>query len=642
MRHPFTSLLPVAALAGAWGQAHAQPSPEEATAIEAPLPRGLSDEDLARLAAGEAIEIFDERPDKPFDRDTEVRLTGEEIVARGATDLRSALALIPELNVRDIGRGGFQVDIRGARKGAVSIMIDGVVVSDPWYGTFDVSTIPVTDIVQIRVATTPQSPIDGPGGPGGVIEVHTRDAIGAQRVILRATADSLPSLGATAMARVALGRHVGLRISGSGLAGARDLALPNQAILDEQRRASTGAARLEYRAGTRRLAADGFIDDRHYIAPPSDVQTSSILVIDRETTARGSIRLDEQRGKLQLQGLYFVNYLKRRSRYFLDPGFARQQQSEDLSAIRSGGMALATRPITKDLRWAASAQATHEKALVFNMASDYVRGDVTLVELAGDLQYEHDRLRLDAALGLATPFGVGASPWPEGKLVARYKLRPATELTATTGYKGRVPSLRERFDAAIGNPALGPEKAAHAEVRVVEARDRLRLEVAPFYRRTTGFVRTAVEGPEMGRLVNLGELDFYGVDVLGRGMVHPRVEVGGSYNYVRVTMDSAATAQQQEEPLDHLPHHRFDAFARLIASTRLSGVVRVRFYGEAIDRMRTVGAYALLEGNLTWQLTDDYLGVLRIDDALDVRPETRSGYHAPGRVISLVLQGSWR
>src|SRR5690349_10193732 len=86
----------------------------------------LSDEELLKLAEEqtEIIEIWDERPDKPYDRDTQVRLTGEELAARGATDLASALALIPEINVRDAGRGGFNVDIRGARKGAVRVLID--------------------------------------------------------------------------------------------------------------------------------------------------------------------------------------------------------------------------------------------------------------------------------------------------------------------------------------------------------------------------------------------------------------------------------------------------------------------------------------------------------------------------------------
>src|SRR3954471_24240350 len=166
-------------LTAAWGST--------APALAQPEPENLTDEDLAKLSQGEAIEIFDERPDKPFDRDTEVRLTGEQLAARGAVDLGTALALLPDVSVRDAGRGGVNIDIRGARKGAVSVLIDGVLVTDPYYGTFDVSTIPITDIVQIRVSTSPQSPIDGPGGPGGVIEVHTRDAIGSQLVIGRLT-----------------------------------------------------------------------------------------------------------------------------------------------------------------------------------------------------------------------------------------------------------------------------------------------------------------------------------------------------------------------------------------------------------------------------------------------------------------------
>src|SRR6478672_11622281 len=179
----------------AWGR--------NAQAEDAPAP-ALTDEELVQMSEAETIEVFDERPDKPFDRDTEVKLTNEQMVRRGATDLATALALLPDVTVRDAGRGGFNVDIRGARKGAVSVLIDGVLVTDPYYGTFDVSTIPITDIVAIKVSTTPQSPIDGPGGPGGVIEVHTRDAIGPQLVIARATADSLPTFGISATARAAL------------------------------------------------------------------------------------------------------------------------------------------------------------------------------------------------------------------------------------------------------------------------------------------------------------------------------------------------------------------------------------------------------------------------------------------------------
>jgi hypothetical protein len=90
----------------------------------------------------------------------------------------------------------------------------------------------------------------------------------------------------TGTARVALAKHLALRMSASGLMGARDMELPGDATLGEDRRAVTGAMRLEYRKGHRRVALDGFLDNRRYISPPSDVNPSSVLLVDGETTAR--------------------------------------------------------------------------------------------------------------------------------------------------------------------------------------------------------------------------------------------------------------------------------------------------------------------------------------------------------------------
>jgi outer membrane receptor protein involved in Fe transport len=625
----------VLAIAGLVTTATAQ-APGDDQLAEQLTEKTLTDDELAKLAGAEAIEIFDERPDKPFDRDTTVRLTGTELAARGAVDLGTALALLPDVTVRDAGRGGFNVDLRGARKGAVAVMIDGVLVSDPYYGTFDVSSIPITDIVQIRVSTTPQSPIDGPGGPGGVIEVLTRDAIGEQIIIGRLAGDSLPTFGATATARAALAKNLALRISGSGLAGARDLELPAGMSVGEGRRAATGAGRLEYRKGDRRVAIDGFVDDRSYLSPPSDTQRSTILLIDRELSARTSIKVDEKIGKLQLQGQYWIHYLSRRSRHYVDPELTTLIQREHLFAIRSGGQVLATRSFWKDYRWVGSATVERDKALVFDINNDYARGAVTLLEVAGGLQYERKRFRADASVGLAAPFGVGANPWPEAKVVAKYKATSTTELTATTGYKGRVPSLRERFDLETGNPAIGPEKAFHAELRAIDQRARLRLEAAPYYRRTNGTVRVSTDPSDMGRVINLGDMDVYGIDLQGKGLVHPTLELGGSYNYIQ------AKTAETDEPLDRLPHHRFDAWARVFPGKAFSGVVRARYFGTSIDKGFEVGNYTLAEANLTAQLSKEYLAVVRVDDALDVRPETRMGYHSAGRVISLILQGTWQ
>src|ERR1700733_6034112 len=324
------------------------PAPPVESNPEPSAPAGMTDEELAKLSQGEAIEIFDERPNKPFDRDTEIRLTGEQLAPRGAVDLGTALALLPDVTGRDAGRGGYNIDIRGARKGDVSIFIDGVLVTDPWYGTFDVSSIPITDIVQIRVATTPQSPIDGPGGPGGVIEVHTRDAYGSQLVIARLTADTLPTVGVTGTARVALAKDLALRLSGSGVMGAENFTLPaTSATFPGDSHSATGAARLDYRHDDNRLVIDGFVDDRHYVSPPSDTtSTDPILLVDREATQRLSAKGDVKEDDWQIEGEGWYHHLYRRSLDFMEaPTPSSETGFEELDASRAGAFVLVTHPI---------------------------------------------------------------------------------------------------------------------------------------------------------------------------------------------------------------------------------------------------------------------------------------------------------
>lgn len=634
-----TPTAPTAAAAAPTAQASA-PSATEAPALSA-----ADEEAIRKMAAeqeeSEVIEVWAERPDKPFDRDTKLRLTGDELAARGVTDLGMALAMLTDVQVREAGRGGFNIDIRGARKGSVRILIDGISVADPYYGTFDVSTIPITDIEQIRVSTSPSSPIDGPGGPGGVVEVHTRDAIGAQLVRARVTTDTGPTFGVSGSARAALSPHTALRLSASGTAGARDFDLPEESAmssLGESRRSASGASRLEYRKGDRRVALDAGFDDRHYIQPPSDEYLSSILLIDRETTMRSLLSYEDKLGKLQVQARTWADRMRRESRYFRDGTFTEETSTEDLRAMRLGGQLLATRPITRDLRWAASATIDRDSAEVTSASATAAPrqaiGDQLVSQLAGDVQYEGHGLLLDGAVGVAIPVGIDADPWLEAKLDARYKPRPGLELAAIAAQKGRAPSLRERFDPNGGNESLDPELARHAELRLTAELHGVRLVAAPFVRRSTGTVRL---DPKLGRQVNVGQLDVRGVDSELEVAVTERASVGGAYSWITATSDNLG-----DDPLDRLPEHRYDLFAKISPSPRLSAQAHFRYIGRRRDQGAMLGAYTTVEANLTSQLTDEYLAVLRIEDAMDEQPEIRNGYHASGRLYTLMLQGTWQ
>jgi outer membrane cobalamin receptor len=347
-----------------------------------------------------------------------------------------------------------------------------------------------------------------------------------------------------------------------------------------------------------------------------------------------------------VQGQAYTHYLARRSRHFSDYTLQTEGLFEDLYATRTGGAAVAAHPFGRRGRWIASVSGSHEQARVTDQDDAVTRGDATVLEAAGGLKYETTRWQLDGAAGVAVPIGLGATPWPETKLVAKYQARRDLQLVATGARKGRVPSLRERYDLETGNRDLGPEKAWHAELRAIEQLgERLRVEVAPYYRRVTGTIRliadpNAPDGSDALISGNLGRESILGVDAQARVKPHHLLEVGGSYNYIRARSDAADPVLAMA-PLDRLPSHRADGWVQVTPDRRIAVLARLKYFGDSLDKGTTVPGYATLEATVTAPLTKQYLGVLRVDDVTDVRPETRKNYHTPGRVISLIVQGTW-
>ena len=188
-----------------------------------------------------------------------------------------------------------------------------------------------------------------------------------------------------------------------------------------------------------------------------------------------------------------------------------------------------------------------------------------------------------------------------------------------------------------GNPSLGPEMIDDFELRGIEQlTDRLRIEVAPFYKHQTGTVRSSPDPADAGKLVNLGVLQLYGIDVLGRVTVVKRVEVGGAWNYIRATSDVDPT-----DPIDRLPHNRVEGWVQVTPDPHISLIGRVRYFGPSIDQNVSLPGNTIVELTATAPVDKTWLAVLKCTDALNKAPEIRAGYHAIGRVVSLVIQGTW-
>jgi outer membrane receptor protein involved in Fe transport len=118
------------------------------------------------------------------------------------------------------------------------------------------------------------------------------------------------------------------------------------------------------------------------------------------------------------------------------------------------------------------------------------------------------------------------------------------------------------------------------------------------------------------------------------------IEVGGSYSYLRARGDFDDPVLAMA-PLDRLPSHRADGWVQVTPHRRISARARARYFGESVEKGNPIPGYTTFEATITAPLTPQYLGVLRIDDLTNVRPETRAGYYTAGRVISLIVQATW-
>ena len=135
------------------------------------------------------------------------------------------------------------------------------------------------------------------------------------------------------------------------------------------------------------------------------------------------------------------------------------------------------------------------------------------------------------------------------------------------------------------------------------------------------------------QLINTGHLDIVGVDVMARAEVTPHVGVDAAYSFIKA---SGSTA----EPLDFLPHHHYEASLRGTWGD-FSGYARVRTITQFIDGGVTMPGYTLVEGAL-----NDQLSRTTSRCCASTTRSIRARSCAPviigiGRVVSLILQGTW-
>lgn len=120
------------------------------------------------------IVVVGEKPlDPPYNH---VEISKNEIERRGISNLAEALNLVAGIDVRTNSKGEVNLDLRGFGQRNTVIMIDGRPIYEPYFGTMDLSLIPVTNVEKITISRGVSTALYGPNAMGGVINIITKTA----------------------------------------------------------------------------------------------------------------------------------------------------------------------------------------------------------------------------------------------------------------------------------------------------------------------------------------------------------------------------------------------------------------------------------------------------------------------------------
>lgn len=208
----------------------------------------------------------------------------------------------------------------------------------------------------------------------------------------------------------------------------------------------------------------------------------------------------------------------------------RRDQHEEFSYLRPTHPTLSSvEPVqhTRENTWSAALEDTFRP--------------VEAVDVVVGVSYDKNELRLaqefNAANGLfAYPTGGSDAFNSQGAVHWRYA--DNAELRASISSRTRFPTLFERFstrfDTAVPNPDLGAERAINYEIGWQgELPADTQLSAALFYNDVKDVIQTVVVSPGLTQTQNIGDGEYYGVELAADSQLNERLRFGANYTYLK-------------------------------------------------------------------------------------------------------------
>lgn len=594
-------------------------------------------------------------------------LTGSQLRAQGLVYLRDALREVAGLTVVQSGSPGgvTSVFVRGGESDYVKVLVDGVPVNEPG-GTYDFADLTLDDVARVEIVRGPASVLYGSDAMSGVIQVFTRDGVGAARV--EAGADG-GTYGTTDMHALVRG---GTGTLDYALSGSRQRTDGLYAFNSQFRTGTLGGrVRITPDARTRATLSVHYTNGEYHY--PTDGAGNVVDHNAYQTNVTTTVGLDLARvlsHRLETH-LFLASNAATADVHDAPDGPADTvgffgYQSWNALTRRSADARLVWRPAAGaavSVGASVEREAERDTALSLSSYGDSRSAD-TWSRLNGGMYAEAQAVAggFAANLGARLDDNQRFGTFGTYRVGVAYRFSSGTRLSGNVGTAFKEPTFLENFGGGgfvIGNPDLKPERAFSLDAGVEQAIAGGRIVVSGtyFHQAFRDLIQYTATPPaaEQSNYFNIAGANADGVEA--ELTLHPTstVRVSGGYTYLSTAVTNAGFDSGPDatfvtgERLLRRPTHQTEVTAAWQALDRLEVTGRFDYVGDRVDRdfavfpatRVTLPAYTTLGASADFRLTDARGTVpgltltARIDNLFDAAYQEAIHYPALGRRIWL-------
>lgn len=570
-------------------------------------------------------------------------INSEQLEARQTRDIADILRDVPGVAVAGIA-GQTQIRLRGSEANHVLVLVDGIEVSDPFAGEFDIGTLQAEPGARVEVLRGAQSALYGPDAIGGVVAYESASGRGRPGLAARieggtqATVNGALRYGASGDSWDAALSAVVVSTDGQPTArgGVRDIGRDSYTLAGKG--SVNVSDNLTLRAAARFIRTEGLFNDSDFdTTSPTfgfTIDSPGSRFTNEAIYALVGARLDTLEGRWTHDLSAQIADVRRDT--FGAFGQASGSKGDRVKASYVTAFAIAD---DHNLTFAADYEVEGFRNTLASSGGFTGRREVEQVGLVGEYRYAGEAFDVSAAIRHdindlfqdATTFRLGAG----------YRITDTTRLRAAGGSGVKNPGFFELYGFVdgrfIGNAALRPEKSTGWEVGIdQQLGDNAALAVTYFDSELEGEIFTTFPPPNfIATPANRATVSKQrGVEVSLGAKLAEQWSLDAAYSYLDAEENGVEEVRRPQ-------HIASAALTWTAPGDTASATLVVRYNGETPDVAFTdpsfvpvrvqLGEYTLVNLNARVKLTDQLSAFARAENILGEEYEQVFSFVSPGR-----------